>query len=565
MKGFTLIELLAVLIILGIVTMITVPMISNQINSAKDKAYDEQINRIEEISRNWGVSNTELLPDEGETYFLTLDKLKEAGLLDEKELRNPKDSSIMIGCIVIKFDNDTNQYSYKYNEKNCNMYIEKINDKQISYPILDDGMIAIKYENDKAYVANISDEWYSYKNSKWANAIVVKEDKKKDYVVGKEVVEDDVLAYFVWIPRYEYTVKSSYGVNGEDISNPGYIDIRFSKINEKSTGDANYTGDVLENWRTQDGFTLGDEELPGIWVGKFQTGYGTNISGYPNNIVIENPTIKPNVTSLRYQNVSIQYEQAKVFNNYGIKNESRLMKSDEWNTVAILSQSLYGRCQNDGSCPEVRRNNNSSYITGYSEVNRRSKDYGTDSSITQPYNTSVGKEASTTGNITGVYDMNGCAYEFVMGVLSDEKGNARSGYSAITYTSEQAKTILGRTDNIAVGIWNSGFNGKVYGKSLDGKELYVTDGKNFPDSKYYNLYTTNNINTGCNGEKCYGLIETWGWYNELAVMPWEQASWMIRGGHFNRGISSGIWHINVNPGRENNYTSFRVVITPSYT
>ena len=31
MKGFTLIELLAVLIILGIVTMITVPIISNQI------------------------------------------------------------------------------------------------------------------------------------------------------------------------------------------------------------------------------------------------------------------------------------------------------------------------------------------------------------------------------------------------------------------------------------------------------------------------------------------------------------------------------------------------------
>ena len=36
---------------------------------------------------------------------------------DEKELRNPKDSSIMTGCIVIKFDNDTNQYSYKYNEE----------------------------------------------------------------------------------------------------------------------------------------------------------------------------------------------------------------------------------------------------------------------------------------------------------------------------------------------------------------------------------------------------------------------------------------------------------------
>ena len=117
MKGFTLIELLAVLVILGLIIGITVPTINKSITDSKEKAYVEQINQIESIARNWGVSNTNLLPDTG-VYYLKLDTLKEEGFLEDKDLKNPKDNSIMQGCIAIEFDTSTKQYTYEYKE-NC--------------------------------------------------------------------------------------------------------------------------------------------------------------------------------------------------------------------------------------------------------------------------------------------------------------------------------------------------------------------------------------------------------------------------------------------------------------
>ena len=44
--------------------------------------------------------------------------------------------------------------------------------------------------------------------------------------------------------------------------------------------------------------------------------------------------------------------------------------------------------------------------------------YGSTADVTQPYNTEVGYKASTTGNISGVYDMSGGSNEFVAGYLA---------------------------------------------------------------------------------------------------------------------------------------------------
>ena len=41
------------------------------------------------------------------------------------------------------------------------------------------------------------------------------------------------------------------------------------------------------------------------------------------------------------------------------------------------------------------------------------------------YNTSLGKDASTTKNIYGIYDMSGGAYEYVMGVYNKAIGYSR--------------------------------------------------------------------------------------------------------------------------------------------
>ncbi len=45
-KGFTLIELLAVIIILGIIALITTPIIQNAINSSSEEAFENSVNAL---------------------------------------------------------------------------------------------------------------------------------------------------------------------------------------------------------------------------------------------------------------------------------------------------------------------------------------------------------------------------------------------------------------------------------------------------------------------------------------------------------------------------------------
>ena len=52
-KAFTLVELLAVIVILAIVLIITVPGVLSIINQTKNKAYESQIKIIKEAARNY--------------------------------------------------------------------------------------------------------------------------------------------------------------------------------------------------------------------------------------------------------------------------------------------------------------------------------------------------------------------------------------------------------------------------------------------------------------------------------------------------------------------------------
>ena len=155
------------------------------------------------------------------------------------------------------------------------------------------------------------------------------------------------------------------------------------------------------------------------------------------------------------------------------------------------------------------------------------------------YNTSEGQTASTTMNVTGVYDMNGGASEWVMGVLLDSDGKPRSGYSISN---------------------NSGFNGKLQ----DGTEK--TDGLALPESKYYDSFTITGENTkadlmtGCNGGKCYGTVEFGGWYDDGVYSIYPAYPWLDRGGNYDSGATAGLWNIDGSTGGADGFFSFRAVI-----
>ena len=312
-------------------------------------------------------------------------------------------------------------------------------------------------------------------------------------------------------PDITYTQEFSPS-NKLDNSFPREISISFENKNAvKSIGDA-----IDSNYRTHPAFTFGNTELNGIWVGKFETtGDATT------------PTVKPNLQSLTDQNVSTQFSTAQKFgtSTYGStsKIDAHMMKNSEWGAVAYLSHSNYGINE------EIYINNSSSFYTGRSggttdaspSTNGTYTWDGKTTSGSYASDRTLGTKASTTGNITGVYDMSGGAAEYVMGY-----------YSGASTT------------------WGASSDGNYAGFSSK------------PDSKYYDDYTSDNLLTACNGGICYGhaLSETEHWYSDFLDFVRSIEPWFDRGGssHY-YGANAGAFY----SGRENGsaINSFRLVLS----
>ena len=125
-KGFTLIELLAVILILGFIMVITVPQIKKSLFKASQAAYNKQISLIETSAKKWGADNDVKLPDIGTNSIITVDfqTLMDGGYLKNEKILNPITEEELIGCVRISYDNDYNQYEYRYSDNilECEIY-----------------------------------------------------------------------------------------------------------------------------------------------------------------------------------------------------------------------------------------------------------------------------------------------------------------------------------------------------------------------------------------------------------------------------------------------------------
>jgi len=498
---------------------------------------------------------------------------------------------------------------------------DQIKDKFLIYddgtganqPDMINGLIPVIYsEEDKSWVkadiTNKNKSWFDYGTQKWANAVTVMErgiKSREEYEtapVGTEIDMVDINTMWVWIPRYSYSIKSEDGVNyyGKGSTNknlPGEIDVKFISEFEKESGNAQYTEVGNEHWLTHPAFTFGSDELTGLWVGKFETG-----GYYGDSTDASRVQIKPDITSWRKIQLSNMYKVGRKLqeeiDTFGFSTnvnpglDSHMVKNSEWGSVAFLSQSKYGKYGNSNyieADKELYLNNSDQYYTGRSggsySGNTPINGTYTDKSDTALYKnygfysyddylldydtgsktkTKVkgkGTGASTTGNIYGVYDMSGGAWEYVMANRQNY-----SGRTARSYTKEEA--ILAGLTNVtdAVGVWNSGFNGPVFGKDYNqetGKwdiQMYVTNGTDFPDEKYYNLYTTTNHLTACDGKPCKGeSYETGGWYDETFWFGELETSWINRGGSYNDS-HAGPFRSTLASGEANGSVSFRLAL-----
>ncbi len=431
-------------------------------------------------------------------------------------------------------------------------------------PELAKGMIPVVYsEKEKSWeVANTLNDWYDYDQQEWANAVTVKEDgtRPREYYqcapIGTNIPLEDINTMWVWVPRFSYTIKGSYGKQEAGRTTtpsqalPGEIDVKFISKETIENGSAQYTDSVNETWRTPDGFTFDHKQLSGFWVGKFElTGNATG-SCENESCDISNLTIKPNELSKTNLDVTGFFftvrSMQKSKNPYGFDETSQntinihMFKNSEWGVVAYLSQSKYGKYGNNlyqGAEKQVKINNCSQYKTGIGATTQNEASSAT--SCTNPenlYDGKYGMSASTTGNITGIYDMSGGSFDYVMGILADENGFPRCGNNP----------------------WGSRFTGK---KCNDSGVCIDFEGIPFPDVKYYDLYKTSNPALACDGV-CFGhaLSETSGWYGNGVAFANSNIPWFYRGGE-NLNKNSGVFFYSGAHGSGSNNRSTHAILS----
>ncbi len=245
-------------------------------------------------------------------------------------------------------------------------------------PVLHDNMIPITYVNGEWVIADTDNSsknnlWYDYSNQKWANAAIVS-DSSKYSSVGTKVDNGDILANFVWIPRFRYKL---WNVGSGTADSYKAYDDGIEIVFENGTGTVSNNNIVNNSYITHPAF---GDNLRGFWISKYE------ISKYGDDYKFVS-----GVDSYRNDNLD-NYKSIieNVSNNYKLGNDAsgHIVNNLEWGATVYLSHSKYGVCSGDG-CTSI--------------------------GINETYTAGNNKQDTTTRNVYGVYDMAGGSKEYVVG------------------------------------------------------------------------------------------------------------------------------------------------------
>ena len=291
-------------------------------------------------------------------------------------------------------------------------------------------------------------------------------------------------------------------------------------------------------------------DTTGLWVGKFETGYDgatTTTAAQVNSVNTSKIIIKPNVYSWRYITVGNAFKNSY---DYQRNLDSHMMKNTEWGSVSYLQHSVYG------SMTSVRINNNKAYITGYAGTEEPTLGYNGGTSIAgnRVESTSLGADgtytinylnqnstvASTTNNYTGIYDMSGGAWEYVIG-----------------YTT--GATTVGGSSSIT-SLYSNFFSDSSYAKYWD----------KYTSTAYTNYNNrilgdaTGEMGTFGNEKDSDGSARNKSsWYKDHAYFAYSSNPWFERGNFWYGGTVSGIFAFNYYTGGVHTYNSYRIVLAPT--
>ena len=312
-----------------------------------------------------------------------------------------------------------------------------------------------------------------------------------------------------------------------------------------TSGDAEL-GNPLGKW---------NEELEGIWVAKYEASREDLVNG--NWVAYEDQSTcgggnkatsttirmvsKPSRLSWRaITEKNIYANSLNMYENLG----SHEMKNSEWGAVAYLAQSAYGR---NGNEIGINQNYLGLYTDGTeiprytgagpggtADVQGTMYEYDATFESTYAWNTTQGKKASTTGNIYGVYDLNGGAWEYMAGYVNN-------GHS---YLASQGGTLTDATN-------------------MHTKQVYkasATDGASDTRAANYAL------NSGVYGDAVYetstsSASSSGSWNGDYSYFPCAGSPFFERGGGGYSGSNAGAFTFHSTHGGADYYSGFRTVLS----
>ncbi len=442
-------------------------------------------------------------------------------------------------------------------------------------PKLDSGMIPIKYEKNNWVICSETDpSWYNYTKKEWANVMLSDGTYKDKNLVGQVVQDSELGSMFVWIPRYAYSINEYKTHKNGEQTTQNITDVEFLIENRNIGIEAKeypktYIEDVKVGEKTpkivHPAFTFGEKELTGIWTAKFESSMAEENNNTIANNNVNTKTVKtvPNKVTWRYINIGNCFDvclKMKENKIYGLTNkvDTHLMKNNEWGAIAYLTYSKYG----------VTPITNSKYA-------ELDKDKVEEWAGAGDYRANV--KQSTTGNITGIYDMNGGAWEYVAAYWDNQnsilqnsggskfKGNKLNPKYAKYWNKYEVNNKEIEANKIdLVNIKDTTFNSQRkeivdirynFLKNHKGDAMYEV----IKDYSYLGVLDNNLSYKWIVGDDYSKERYGYTYYNgDISLMGYCSMPFLVRGGHIWNG---GIVTLEGHYGYESYMSTFRPVIT----
>ena len=289
-KGITLIALIITIVVLLILAMVSIRGIFGEnglIQRAKEASFKTKMSEIAEEFNMYLTEQKVNNLDSNEEIKIIRKLLKKVGkkeeeyvIVHESKLYYVSQSKIKNNANQVKWCQQMGIAIWEYDSGDSNSGIkvvngnyELVNGVYLCTPQLNEGFV----KSNTRYVKDVNgnlvagswiskkpdNDWYDYKNQKWANIYVESE---------------GIESYYVWIPRYVYKVDDEKSVTGNERTDVKFVDIDNSYKNPETDEKTDWTTLQSQGYQLPEAFTWGDDDsnktsIPGYWMSKYQLSY----------------------------------------------------------------------------------------------------------------------------------------------------------------------------------------------------------------------------------------------------------------------------------------------------